>query len=188
MQVIRVNQTQDSRLKTQDSGLRRLDCRWKRMSFILDLGSCVSHYIYRFLKGKVWIWMVFGGTCCQNECWVRLLWQAKSSNEADLQHPANWFRNDMIQPTGVGLRYLAIHTWSGELAGFTASNWNSVNLTQPTGVSPSLLRANQLVTVLYNRSGLKLPPFIDSGFSLSVQLPKSNSNTHLVYRSQPASP
>jgi hypothetical protein len=33
---------------------------------------------------------------------------------------------------GVGLRYLAIHTWSGELTMFMASNWDSVNLTQPT--------------------------------------------------------
>jgi hypothetical protein len=25
----------------------------------------------------------------ENECWVKLLWQTKSSNKADLQHPAN---------------------------------------------------------------------------------------------------
>ena len=36
---------------------------------------------------------------------------------------------------GVGLRYLAIHTWSSKPTGFVANNWDSVNLTQPTGNS-----------------------------------------------------
>jgi len=35
--------------------------------------------------------------------------------------------------SGVGLRYLAIYMRSGKLTGFIASNWNYVNLTQPTG-------------------------------------------------------
>ena len=83
----------------------------------------------------------------ENECWVKLLWQTKCSNKANLQHPANWFRDDV---------------------------------TQPTGASPSLLRANKKFKIIKEHSPLYITRWEGRNEKVNSQHLMVNSQQSIV--------